>query len=85
MLTQNYPAVMSASEKQETVYECIRGGAEEYLVKPVTKKEVQNIWTHVMKRVGGSSSGVPIRISVSDADSVVAARALSAPVHRQAL
>ena len=43
---------MSASEQPQTVYECIRGGAEEYLVKPVTKKEVQNIWTHVLRRGG---------------------------------
>ena len=43
---------MSASEQPQTVYECIRGGAEEYLVKPVTTKEVQNIWTHVLRRGG---------------------------------
>lgn len=43
--------VMSASERAEMVYECIRGGAEEYLIKPVTRKEVQNIWTHIIRRL----------------------------------
>ncbi len=41
---------MSASQQAETVFQCIRSGAEEYLVKPVTQKEVQKIWTHVVKR-----------------------------------
>lgn len=42
---------MSANEQMETVFEAIKGGAEEYLVKPVTRKEVQNIWQHVWKRL----------------------------------
>ena len=41
---------MSANEHTETVFECIREGAEDYLLKPVTKKEVQNIWQHVWRR-----------------------------------
>jgi ActR/RegA family two-component response regulator len=56
---------MSANEANGTVFEAIKGGAEEYLVKPVTKKEVQNIWQYVWKRsaahrgeVGGSTGGV---------------------------
>ncbi len=47
-------AVMSASERAEMVYECIRGGAEEYLIKPVTRKEVQNIWTHIIRRLNNT-------------------------------
>lgn len=43
-------AVMSANEQNDTVFECIRGGAEDYLLKPVTRKEVQNIWQHVWRR-----------------------------------
>lgn len=43
--------MMSANEHKDTVFECISNGAEEYLVKPVTKKEVQNIWQHVWRRV----------------------------------
>ena len=43
-------AVMSANEENDTVFECIRGGAEDYLLKPVTRKEVQHIWQHVWRR-----------------------------------
>jgi DNA-binding response OmpR family regulator len=32
------------------VFECIRGGAEDYLLKPVTRKEVQHMWQHVWRR-----------------------------------
>lgn len=45
------PVVMSANEQKDTVFQAIKGGAEEYLVKPVTKKEVQNIWQYVWKRL----------------------------------
>ena len=58
---------MSASEQRETVVECIRGGAEEYLVKPVTRKEVQNMWMHVIKRLntgGGSMAQLHSRLEV---------------------
>lgn len=41
---------MSANERSDTVLECISLGAEDYLLKPVTKKEVQNIWQHVYRR-----------------------------------
>ena len=48
---RNLPVVMmSAHEQAETVFECIRGGAEDYLLKPIKKKEVQHIWQHVWRR-----------------------------------
>lgn len=51
-LLKELPVVMmSANGMHNTVFECLQGGAEEFLVKPVTKKEVQHIWTHVWKRV----------------------------------
>lgn len=42
--------IMSASEETDCIQKCIRGGAEEYLLKPITKKEVQHIWQHVLKK-----------------------------------
>ncbi len=48
------PAVMSANEANACVFEAIKSGAEEYLVKPVTKKEVQNIWQYVWKRLSNA-------------------------------
>ncbi len=53
------PAVMSANERTETVFECIRGGAEDYLLKPVTKKEVQHMWQHVWRRQQQNALRVP--------------------------
>ena len=52
-------AVMSANERTETVFECIRGGAEDYLLKPVTRKEVQHMWQHVWRRQQQSALRVP--------------------------
>ena len=52
-------AVMSANERTETVFECIRGGAEDYLLKPVTRKEVQHMWQHVWRRQQQNALRVP--------------------------
>ena len=50
---------MSANERTETVFECIRGGAEDYLLKPVTRKEVQHMWQHVWRRQQQNALRVP--------------------------
>lgn len=50
---------MSANEHPDTVFECIRGGAEDYLLKPLTKKEVQYIWQHVWRRKHQPAIRVP--------------------------
>ena len=42
--------MMSSIDKDDTVYECVSSGAEEYLVKPVTRKEVQHMWQHVVRK-----------------------------------
>ena len=41
------------------MFECIRGGAEDYLLKPVTKKEVQHMWQHVWRRQQQNALRVP--------------------------
>ena len=51
---------MSANEHTDTVFECIRRGAEDYLLKPVTKKEVQYICQHVWRRQKQTSLSVPL-------------------------
>ena len=43
--------MMSANEHADTVFECIRLGAEDYLLKPVGRKEVQR------SRGGGGWNG----------------------------
>ena len=42
--------MMSSIEQGDTVYECVSSGAEEYLVKPVTRKEIQHMWQHVLRK-----------------------------------
>ena len=42
-------AVMSANDCVETVQECLQRGASHYILKPVTKKEVQAIWQHAFR------------------------------------
>ena len=42
--------MMSANEHKDTVFECISRGAEDYLLKPVTRKEIQHIWIYVWRR-----------------------------------
>ena len=32
------------------VFECVKQGAEDYLLKPVTQKEIKQIWQHVWRR-----------------------------------
>ncbi|GFR51342.1 hypothetical protein Agub_g13765 [Astrephomene gubernaculifera] len=56
----NVPVIMmSASEEQETMCAALLGSADEYLVKPVTRKEVQNIWMHVMRRYHAAAAQPP--------------------------
>ena len=52
-------AVMSSLEEQGTVYECVQSGAEEYLVKPVTRKDVQHVWQHVLRKQVAAATTVP--------------------------
>ncbi|CAI5462026.1 unnamed protein product [Closterium sp. Yama58-4] len=51
----NYNAIpiimMSGNSNQATVLQCIAAGAEEYLVKPVTKRDVTHMWQHVWRRI----------------------------------
>ena len=51
-------AVMSANEHTDTVFECIQRGAEDYLLKPVTRKEVQYICQHVWRRQREGNGGI---------------------------
>lgn len=60
---------MSANERTETVLECIREGAEDYLLKPVTKKVVQCIWQHVWRR---QQQSITLKASASSVTQVTA-------------
>mmetsp|Transcript_13113 Transcript_13113/g.37862 ORF Transcript_13113/g.37862 Transcript_13113/m.37862 type:complete len:803 (+) Transcript_13113:1759-4167(+) len=54
---RSVPVVMMSSFDQgDVVCACEEGGAEEYLVKPVTQKEVANIWQHVLRKRGEATT-----------------------------
>ena len=57
---QDLPVVMmSSNEHADVVLNCIRLGAEDYLLKPVTKKAVKHMWAHVWRRKQRTLQMVP--------------------------
>ena len=42
--------VMSSHDSVSTVYKCMLRGAVDYLVKPIRKNELRNLWQHVWRR-----------------------------------
>lgn len=72
---------MSSIEQDETVLRCVEGGAEEYLVKPVTKKELQHIWQHVWRKQLASAATVP---QVRPAPAAAALEAIAAEAAAEA-
>lgn len=56
VFTENYlnlfcdVAVMSSQDSINTVYKCMTRGVSDYLVKPIRKNELRNLWQHVWRR-----------------------------------
>ena len=48
-------AVMSSQDSIGTVLKCMQNGAVDFLVKPVRKNELRNLWQHVWRRHSVSS------------------------------
>ena len=42
--------VMSSQDKQDTVMKCFKLGAADFLVKPVRRNELKNLWQHVWRQ-----------------------------------
>ncbi|GAA0172377.1 winged helix/forkhead transcription factor [Lithospermum erythrorhizon] len=54
---KNIPVIMmSAKDSVSTVYKCMLRGAADFLVKPVRKNELGNLWQHVWRRQASSGS-----------------------------
>ncbi|TYH41046.1 hypothetical protein ES332_D12G289400v1 [Gossypium tomentosum] len=53
--------VMSSQDSVSTVYKCMLRGAADYLVKPVRRNELRNLWQHAWRRqssiIGGNFPG----------------------------
>ncbi|XP_042510898.1 two-component response regulator-like PRR37 isoform X3 [Macadamia integrifolia] len=56
-------AVMSSHDSMGIVFKCLSKGAVDFLVKPIRKNELKNLWQHVWRRChsssgSGSESGI---------------------------
>ncbi|KAF5450515.1 hypothetical protein F2P56_030857 [Juglans regia] len=50
-ICKNIPVIMMSSQDSvSTVYKCMLRGAADYLVKPIRKNELRNLWQHVWRR-----------------------------------
>ncbi|PWA97128.1 CCT domain, CheY-like superfamily [Artemisia annua] len=57
-VSKNIPVIMmSAHDSVSTVYKCMLKGAADFLVKPVRKNELKNMWQHVWRRQSSMSVG----------------------------
>ncbi|KAG1371616.1 two-component response regulator-like PRR37 [Cocos nucifera] len=55
--------MMSSNDSMGTVFNCLSKGAVDFLVKPIRKNELKNLWQHVWRRyhsssASGSESGI---------------------------
>ncbi|XP_055962282.1 two-component response regulator-like APRR5 [Mercurialis annua] len=63
---KNIPVIMMSSQDSiSTVYKCMLRGAADYLVKPIRRNELRNLWQHVWRRQSSLARGnVPREESV---------------------
>ncbi|KAL3838018.1 hypothetical protein ACJIZ3_022609 [Penstemon smallii] len=54
---KNIPIIMMSSKDSiSTVYKCMLRGAADFLVKPVRKNELRNLWQHVWRKQASNNS-----------------------------
>ncbi|XP_052187474.1 two-component response regulator-like APRR9 [Diospyros lotus] len=57
-ICKNIPVIMmSKHDSVSMVYKCMLRGAADFLVKPVRKNELRNLWQHVWRRQASASGG----------------------------
>ncbi|KAB2013714.1 hypothetical protein ERO13_D09G156300v2 [Gossypium hirsutum] len=67
---KNVPVIMmSSQDSMNLVFKCLSKGAVDFLVKPIRKNELKNLWQHVWRRChsssgSGSESGTQTQKSV---------------------
>ncbi|XP_031393059.1 two-component response regulator-like APRR5 isoform X2 [Punica granatum] len=55
-ICKNIPVIMMSSQDSiSTVYKCMMRGAADYLVKPIRRNELKNLWQHVWRRQSSTS------------------------------
>ncbi|KAA0042515.1 two-component response regulator-like APRR5 [Cucumis melo var. makuwa] len=62
---KNIPVIMMSSEDSiSTVYKCMMKGAADYLVKPLRRNELRNLWQHVWRRQASSNARTDVQEKV---------------------
>ncbi|EYU19697.1 hypothetical protein MIMGU_mgv1a003461mg [Erythranthe guttata] len=57
-ICKNIPVIMMSSQDSvSTVYKCMLRGAADFLVKPLRKNELRNLWQHVWRRQASIGAG----------------------------
>ncbi|KAJ8774681.1 hypothetical protein K2173_017127 [Erythroxylum novogranatense] len=57
-LCKNIPVIMMSSQDSiSTVYKCMLRGAADYLIKPIRRNELRNLWQHVWRRQSSLAAG----------------------------
>ncbi|KAJ9553492.1 hypothetical protein OSB04_017537 [Centaurea solstitialis] len=58
MTRKNVPVIMmSSDDSMGIVFNCLSKGAVDFLVKPIRKNELKNLWQHVWRKCHSQSSG----------------------------
>ncbi|KAL8534680.1 hypothetical protein ACS0TY_010635 [Phlomoides rotata] len=58
-ICKNIPVIMMSShDSVSTVYKCMLRGAADFLVKPIRRNELRNLWQHVWRRHASSTAGL---------------------------
>ncbi|XP_071709632.1 two-component response regulator-like APRR7 isoform X2 [Rutidosis leptorrhynchoides] len=73
---KNVPVIMMSShDSMGLVFKCLSRGAVDFLVKPIRKNELKNLWQHVWRRChsssgSGSESGPHVQKSVNSKSNI---------------
>ncbi|XP_020413347.1 two-component response regulator-like APRR5 isoform X2 [Prunus persica] len=68
-ICKNIPVIMMSSQDSiSTVYKCMMRGVSDYLVKPIRKNELTNLWQHVWRRQSDESVGQQKNEATSEND-----------------
>ncbi|KAM1161843.1 hypothetical protein FF1_000946 [Malus domestica] len=65
-MCKNIPVIMMSSEDSTSrVLKCMLKGAADYLIKPVRRNELRNLWQHVWRRQTHGGAPVPQNVNVT--------------------
>ncbi|XP_019179827.1 PREDICTED: two-component response regulator-like APRR5 [Ipomoea nil] len=66
---KNIPVIMMCSQDSvSTAYGCMLRGATDFLVKPIRKNELTNLWQHVWRRQASSSGAMAENNDISNGE-----------------